>query len=287
MKRFYRYKITNLINIQRIVTVHYQELVAGYRAEEEAHDFWELIYADKRSVLVYTDGKCDRLRQGYAEFIRPNAAHYVAAEEDANIFIISFECRSESMRLFEDRILEVPADRRPLIRTVMAEAKRTFRIPDFDPNLNRLELLPSHEIGGEQVIKNTLELLLVYLLRRENENAPRPLFSEFESADDLEKAILKYLEAHLAGPFSLDMLGAELHYGKTRLCTFFRERTGRTIYDTYLSMRIDEAKRLVRKGLSSSEIAYRLGFSSLSHFLCVFAKYAGCTPREYRTSVKG
>ena len=49
-KQFYMHKIANLLNVQKIVTIHYQELDKTYASEEETHDFWELIYADKENV---------------------------------------------------------------------------------------------------------------------------------------------------------------------------------------------------------------------------------------------
>lgn len=285
-KKFYRYKITNLFDVRKIVTVHYQELGAGYRSEEERHDFWELIYADKRSVTLVENDIERIIAQGYAAFIKPNARHYVVCNEDANIFITSFECHSESMARFKDRILEIPDERRILLETLMTEAMLTFRIPDFDPALNRLELLPSPSLGGEQIIKNSLELLLVYLLRKDGNVAKRLFCSSFESPSDLHDAILNCLSKHVYGTFSLDDLCDELHYGKTRLCTFFVKRTKKTIHKTYLEMKIAEAKRLIRKGVSLTEIADSLGFSSPSHFIGVFKKHVGRTPNEYAKSVK-
>ena len=285
-KKFYRHKITNLINVQKIVTVHYQELSAGYASEEEHHDFWELIYADRNHTEVVLGDTAYPLRQGEAAFIQPNIPHYIQCPNDANIFIISFECRSQSMQLFEGQILEVPPERRGLLQTIMTEATQTFKIPDFNPSLNRLELLPAPNLGGEQMIKNTLESLLIYLLRRENEKTSKYFFSEIENSTELNRAILDYLSAHLYEHFSLDALSEALHYSRTRLCSVFKQQTGDSIYSAYLSLKIAEAKRLIRTKIPVAEIAGRLGFSSSSHFISTFKKYTGATPREYADSIK-
>lgn len=55
------------------------------------------------------------------------------------------------------------------------------------------------------------------------------------------------------GTFSLDELCAEIHYGKTHLCTFFKKQTGKTIYRTYLKLKTDEAKKLIRRKVSFTE----------------------------------
>lgn len=285
-KKFYRHKLANLINVQKIVTVHYQELGEGYVSAGEAHDFWEIIYADRRSAVVTMDEKKYPLEQGEAVFIAPNISHFVECPAAANLFILSFECRSESMELFRGRVMEIPPSRRTLLQDIMSEAAHTFRIPDFDPSLRKLELLAYPELGGEQALKNLLELLLIYLLREENEGTARYFVSAFESSSDLEEAIVKYLADHLAEPLSLDKLCAELHYGKTHLCTLFKEQTGKSIYKTYLDMKISEAKRLIRSGMTVAEVSEKLAFSSPSHFIGVFKSRQGCTPHEYSESVR-
>ena len=285
-KKFYRHKLNNLINVQKIVTVHYQELTKGYASEDENHDFWELIYADRKNITVVLCGQDVPLAQGEAVFVRPNSPHFVYCKEDTNIFIISLECHSESMDFFADRVMKIPRERRGLLQTLMNEASNTFRIPDFDPALNKLELLPAPEPGGEQLIKNALEMLMIYLLRTESERTHKYFVSKIEDSEELEDAIIGFLTSHLYGTLSLDELSDTLHYGKTRLCTFFKQKTGTSIYKAYLKMKIDEAKKLLRNNLSVTEISLRLGFSSPAHFSDTFKKSAGRSPMEYAESIK-
>ena len=222
------HRIANLLNIQKIVTIHYQELPEGYVSKEETHDFWEIIYADKGGVDVVRDGERSRLRQGEVVFIEPNRPHYVeSGRTEPNIFIVSFECRSEGMGFFRDKVLSVPENYRYLLQNIMSEATETFVIPDFDPDLNKLELRPHPNLGGEQVIKNSLELLLVYLLRAASgQSAPQEFFiSKISSSSDLQDEIVRILSERLYDRFELDDLCSRLHYGKTYLCTFFREKT--------------------------------------------------------------
>lgn len=63
-KHFYMHKIANLLNVQKIVTIHYQELERGYSSAEEMHDFWEIIYVDKQEISVVKDSAGSLLRQG-------------------------------------------------------------------------------------------------------------------------------------------------------------------------------------------------------------------------------
>ena len=54
-KTFYMYKVSMLLSVSKIVTIHYQRLTKNYTFPEEWHDFWEMIYCDKNSIYVTSD----------------------------------------------------------------------------------------------------------------------------------------------------------------------------------------------------------------------------------------
>lgn len=288
-KKFYMHKISNLLNIQKIVTIHYQALEKNYVFPEEKHDFWEINYADKETSYIGIDGKKIELKQGEIIFIKPNQPHFMeSGDMEPNLFIISFACRSESMSFFADKKYRVPEHLRYLLQNIMSEAESTFDLPDFDPNLNELKLKDNPNLGGEQIIKNSLENLLIYLLRNAEKRSSQQEFfvSKIADSSELQDEIARILRSKVYDRFSLADLSNELHYGTTRLCTFFREKTGKTIYQTYLKLKIDEAKKLIRKHKSFAEITELLCFDSISTFAFVFKKHTGMTPSEYRNSIK-
>ena len=288
-KQFYKHKISNFINVQKIVTVHYQEPEKNYVSMEETHNFWEINYADKNDAYVYLDGKQYHLKQGEIIFIKPNQPHHVECHgEEVNLFILSFDCRSEGMSFFTDKKYVVPEGYRYLLQNIMSEATETFIIPDFDPDLKKLELQDQPNLGGEQVLKNSLEVLLIYLLRGEyNQNASQEFFiSKISSSNALQDEIVYFLSSKLYDKLSLDEICAQLHYGKTYLCSFFKEKTGMSIYQTYLKLKIDEAKKLIRRKYSFTDIAGKLYFDSVPHFNYVFKRTTGMTPGEYKESIK-
>ncbi len=288
-KKYYLHRIDNLLNVKKVCTVHYQALPKKYVSKEEAHDFWELIYADKEEIAVVLGGEREILRPQEIVFIEPNAPHYVeSGEAEPNIFIVSFECRSECMHFFRNKKIAVPKKRLPLLQTMLSEARGTFLLPDFDPDLDHLTLRSDPLLGGEQMLKNALEMLLIHLLRRENDLAPEPTFvSKIAASDELEDEIMRILREKIYGKLSLDELCAALHYGKVKLCGFFREKTGASIYHTYLNLKTDEAKTLIRRNLSFSEIAEKLCFDSVPSFTSAFKHITGMTPGEYRASISG
>ena len=54
-KQFYMHKISNFLNVQKIVTIHYQKPERNYVSQEESHNFWELMYVDKEEIIIVKD----------------------------------------------------------------------------------------------------------------------------------------------------------------------------------------------------------------------------------------
>jgi AraC-like DNA-binding protein len=76
-----------------------------------------------------------------------------------------------------------------------------------------------------------------------------------------------------------------MHVSNFYLCKMFKKSTGVT-FTQYLSrVRVEKAKNLLlNPHLRVSEIAYDVGFQSLTHFNRVFRQVVGQSPSEYRES---
>ncbi len=288
-KTFYMYKISSLLTISKIVTIHYQKLLKNYIFPKEKHNFWEIIYCDKNEVFVTVDNDKKLLKKGEVVFIAPNETHSVECDNvsDANIFIVSFDCKSKTMNYFKGKRFTVPEDLRFLLASIMSEAKHTFVIPDFNPNLDKLVLRSDPNVGGAQVIKNNLEELLIKLIRFETSkpSSQEVFISKIEDSDALEDEIIKILENNIYSNVTLDAISSALHYGKTTICKTFKKKTGKTIIGYYLEIKIEESKKLIRENKSFSEISNALGFDSLPHFTKTFKRITTMTPREYKNSI--
>ncbi|MFL9835323.1 helix-turn-helix domain-containing protein [Chryseobacterium terrae] len=68
---------------------------------------------------------------------------------------------------------------------------------------------------------------------------------------------------------------------ETKLKRLFNQVFGKSIFQYYQNFRMLEAARLLREGLSVSEVGYLLGFSNLGHFTKVFEQVIGIKPKRY------
>ena len=99
--------------------------------------------------------------------------------------------------------------------------------------------------------------------------------------------VAAYVQRHLSEPVSTEAMAREFYLSRTYLSAKFRKETGMTLTDFILNEKTEEAKRLLRySDKSAAAISNYLGFSSHSHFVRVFRKYAGTTPNEYRENLR-
>lgn len=93
---------------------------------------------------------------------------------------------------------------------------------------------------------------------------------------------LDYIHAHLHEKIMVDDLAEELELNKTYLCTLFKKETGLTIAQYIENERIEAAKNMLTySDYSFIDISNYLNFNSHSHFIKVFKKHTGMTPREF------
>lgn len=97
--------------------------------------------------------------------------------------------------------------------------------------------------------------------------------------------VRNYCAEHLYEKITTSQIASAIGITRTFLSTQFKVETGTNISDFIISMKIDEAKRLlIATDRSLVEIANCLSFSSQSYFTQVFKDYVGCTPKEFKLS---
>lgn len=80
-----------------------------------------------------------------------------------------------------------------------------------------------------------------------------------------------------------DYLSAHMHLDYPYLSTLFSGVEGSTIEKYYIAQKVEKAKELLVYGeLSLSEIAYKLGYSSVQHLSNQFKKVTGLTPSHFK-----
>ena len=108
---------------------------------------------------------------------------------------------------------------------------------------------------------------------------------------EAEPPIIRRAKAHIAGhygdPIGLDEMAGAMHVSTFYFCKMFKKATGLTFTDYLGRVRVERAKNLLQNPhLRISEIAYTVGFQSLTHFNRIFRKVTGDAPTDFREKLK-
>jgi AraC-like DNA-binding protein/ligand-binding sensor protein len=107
--------------------------------------------------------------------------------------------------------------------------------------------------------------------------------SEAEAESPLVRRARAYIAGHHEDPVSLEEVAKAMHVSTFYFCKMFKKATGLTFTDYLGRVRVEKAKiLLLNPHLRVSEIAYTVGFQSLSHFNRVFHHLTGESPSHFR-----
>ncbi|MFM1767871.1 MAG: hypothetical protein RJA22_400 [Verrucomicrobiota bacterium] len=93
----------------------------------------------------------------------------------------------------------------------------------------------------------------------------------------------QYIHEHQGEPLSLGQVARAVNTSTFYFCKLFKKVTGVNFTEYVSRVRVERARELLlNPNLRVSEIAYEVGFQSLTHFNRVFRKLLGQSPTEYR-----
>jgi AraC-like DNA-binding protein len=93
----------------------------------------------------------------------------------------------------------------------------------------------------------------------------------------------QFIQENQAENLSLGQVAKAVNMSTFYFCKTFKKATGLNFTSYVSRVRIEKARNLLlNRNLRISEIAYEIGFQSLTHFNRVFKKITGQSPTEYR-----
>ena len=279
--------------VEAIYSVHYFEYASDYRYPGEQHDFWEFCYVDKGEVEVLAGENWLHLKKGQIVFHKPGEFHSLQANGKVapNLVVASFGCNGPMMQWFEDRIVTVGDRERSFLANILEEANTAFLSPLNDPELKQLTRSASALPGAEQMIKVSLESLLIEIYRKgmrdtQPSHGPSSFLRERAQQEQID-GILAYFEENISQQLTLQDICKDNLIGRSALQKMFREKTGGGAIEYFSKMKIEAAKQMIREGGHNfTEISSHLGYSSIHYFSRHFKKATGMTLSEYASSVK-
>lgn len=271
-------------NIKKIVSVSCFDLAPSFATGLEIHDSWEFVFVDKGEVICQSNGSERKLSQGDIIFHSPREPHLTVCngKESASIFSVIFDARG-NMSFFEGKFLKTPKKLASLFKNLISECESAFVISEYP-----LKRKADAFFGSERLALLYLEELLLLLMRKESKKQATVqfIYGNKLASDSIAKKIAAYLEEKIFDSVSLEEIVCKFHFGKSHLCKKFKESFGISIINYHLTLKISEAKRLLRESdIPICEIAKTIGFENPEYFSRYFKKTTGYAPREFRSSL--
>lgn len=226
MSEYKKNRIKTDVAVSKLVSIHYFEYTKDYKYHGEQHDFWDVMYVDLGRAFV-TCGETEHLlSRGDIIFLPPDLFHNIRADElrPSNVFIISFDVKSEAIPLLAGRVFTLSSEMRRLIRTIVQEGRLAFELPMR--NHYCLQERDDAHFGCQQIVQIRLEELIIQIVRQElvssldGQTAPLPLKSRFDH--QIAEAVMELLKDRVHGNLTIQEITQRLGYGKTYL---IRENT--------------------------------------------------------------
>jgi AraC-like DNA-binding protein/ligand-binding sensor protein len=140
----------------------------------------------------------------------------------------------------------------------------------------------STRIMSQKHYASILDLLNIFAGHLALVAAQLLLQGENSEAPNIHRA-REFIQQHLGEPLDLKQVAHSANLSSCYFCRKFRESTGMTFTSYVARTRVEAAKELLANPqIRVSEIAFEVGFQSLTHFNRVFKEIAGLSPTAYR-----
>jgi len=287
--KYIKTRVQNIVNISKIVTIHYYEYDQKFTFPGEVHDFWEVVYIDKGVVEIQSEEERFSLKQGDIIFHQPNEFHSIRSlNSSPDFFVISFVCDSPIMQYFIKYRSHLNKEFRPFIISIIKEALNTYNIQDNNPKALGLVKKDDYPIGADQLIKTYLEQFLIYLVRDITAKGTPGIFPSKESLEShLVQEIKKYLKEQTTTTIRVNDICNKFGYSKSYLSNLFHQQCGESLANYMTKQKIARAKQLIREeNLNFAQISSMLDFDNPQYFSRVFKRVTGMSPTEFKHSLE-
>jgi|GEM_PF-1139747 len=231
-----------------------------------SHDFYEIELITKGRGKQWINNVCIPIQKGSLYLITLSDVHRIEAEEPLHVISIHYLLESAQQfdlaHIQDARFLQLSDEYYNIFYQLASKATK-------EKNDDLLYC--------DQQKLSTAMLMLIHLLRYGNKYTATT--SEKRMQQALKCIHEEYARADLRLRYVADQCGLSACY----FSTTFRKVVGCGFSEYLMNYRLHLAcSLLASQNLSITEIAYEVGFASLSHFFRVFREIYHCTPRQYR-----
>lgn len=286
MAQYNRTKLTPLFEVSHIVEITYRGIPADSVIDRKSKkNFWCLYYIDRGSVSFFMEsGEQTVLTSGKGIFFAPMET-FDRTESGAGgacVLSVFFACEALDRTAFHLLQRSFDTSERMLLSELTMLGNTWFVrysvLPEGPKGTRPREGAPDYV---PHMVKATLEFLLLRLYKTRDES-PAAAKASPEQTGLTVNAAMEFMYRNVDKKLKVEDIAAAVKMSRSHFQTVFRKATGQSVMSCFNSLKIRQAKIMLRKGVhTSAEIAAALGYSSESYFSRQFKQHTDMTPTEY------
>jgi len=211
--------------------------------------------------------------------------------------------RSSSSILFSALVIYIPSNWSDIFLKDNAQFQKIEQLLEQDANIITCRLgrrqmslftavLAMLQDPAENLLaiqNNLLSLLEYFLCNRHRSVLGVNPVSDIDNEDDLSliREVESYIsEFYCSDTFTVDSILKKTYTSYHRLNFLFKSIHGMTISEYIRNKRIEKSKEMIADNAKSiSQIAYEIGYSSISNYILAFKKVYQITPGKYKKQI--
>ena len=277
-------KLLKILSVKEIFCIYSYWYSPTFNFEGESHEAMELVYVQSGSTVVTTNHYSKVLEQGELIIHKPWDFHKIKANNKAcRVFVFSFSLtKSSTLKNITDRVYATTDIDKYFITNILHKGINLVAGKNGKPESNKPQ-----EYGDSQIVKNSLEMLLIHIANTEPNEKTATQSDILTSTSPIVSKVITYLEEHISTRITLASLAKNIGYSVSRISSIFKKETGDSIIHYLNNLRIQKACEYISSGDKSiMQISEMLSYDSVQYFSTQFKKAIGITPAQFRNEVK-
>jgi len=254
--------------------------------QNHAHDSYEIYYMRAGERFYFIKDRSYHVKKGDLVLIPPQVLHKTMEAGSPHHERILINFKEPFMKPIQQTLLDGlydPFEEWPILHP---DARELMLIESI---LEKMLREQTHKSPGTEGYVRLLlgELLLTIHRHVQQSESKRKTNDHPTTLHRKVSDIVKYINEHFREPMSLKALSGHFHISPYYLCRIYKEVTGFGVIEYVNSLRVQEAKKLLKSSrLSVTDITEKVGFDSSTHFGRIFKAVCGMSPLQYRKWTK-
>lgn len=262
--------------------IHYEK---GFHFAGETHNFWECVYVMDGSICVSGDERVYNMEKNHIIFHKPLELHklQVEQEEGTTLLIFSFSMEGSLEEYLKDKVFKLTDAQQHIMRSLLEYLHSTL-----EKCAEVSEVREHKYLVHERATKLYFQMLSTYVSQLLLSLIDHGQISETSTEPDAQifRNAVNYINHCIDIQVSVDEIAGACYTSVSSLKRIFQKYAGISIHKYALMLKIKAATELLHQGMSVTQAAEALGFSSQAYFSACYKRETGLSPTDVRKKEK-